>query len=120
MTPLFSVALGGALGAALRFLLGSVLARDGFPVAILTCNVLGSFAMGLAVVALGRHGLPQWQPFLVTGVLGGFTTFSAFSLETLTLIERGEIGQAVLYVAASVMMSLLALTAGLWLARSFA
>ncbi|UWQ17298.1 fluoride efflux transporter CrcB [Jannaschia sp. M317] len=116
----FHVALGGAIGAALRFLLGSALMRDGFPVAILTCNVLGSFAMGIAAVLLGRHGLPQWQPFLLTGVLGGFTTFSAFSLETLTLVERGAWGQAFIYVALSVGLSLLALMLGLFIARSLA
>ncbi|PWJ18267.1 fluoride efflux transporter CrcB [Jannaschia seohaensis] len=120
MTSVLSVALGGALGASLRFLLVSALMRDGFPVAILFCNVLGSFLMGLLVVLLGHHGLPQLQPFLLAGVLGGFTTFSAFSLETLALIEQGALGQAFLYVAASVLLSLLALTAGLWLARSFA
>ena len=120
MTSLLSVALGGALGASLRFLLGSALLREGFPVAILTCNVVGTFLMGLAAVLLGRHGLPHWQPFLLTGVLGGFTTFSAFSLETLTLVERGALGQALLYVAASVGLSLLALATGLWIARSLA
>ena len=120
MTPLIQVALGGALGATLRFALGGALARDGFPVAILACNVIGSLLMGFAAVALGRNGLPHWQPFLMTGVLGGFTTFSAFSLETLTLIERGEVAQAVLYVAGSVMLSLLALATGLWLARGIA
>ena len=120
MTSLVFVALGGALGASLRFLLASALFRDGFPVAILTCNVLGSFLMGLLAVLLGRHGMPHLQPFLLSGVLGGFTTFSAFSLETLTLVERGATGQAALYVVASVGLSLMALAAGLWIARSFA
>lgn len=117
---LISVALGGAIGAALRFLIGSALLREGFPVAILTVNVLGSLFMGLAVVVLGRAGLAQWQPFLLTGVLGGFTTFSAFSLETLTLIERGAIGHAAIYVSLSVGLSLVALTIGLYIARSIA
>jgi CrcB protein len=120
MTPLIHVALGGALGAALRFLLGTALVRDGFPVAILTCNVLGSFAMGFGAVLLARHGLAGWQPFLLTGVLGGFTTFSAFSLETLTMIERGAMGQAAIYVGASVGLSLCALAGGLALGRSLA
>ncbi len=117
---LLSVALGGAIGASSRFLLGSVLARDGFPVAILTVNVLGSFAMGIAVVLLGRAGLTQWQPFLLTGVLGGFTTFSAFSLETVMLAERGAPVQAAIYVSLSVGLSLSTLLAGLWVARSLA
>lgn len=118
--PLISVALGGAIGASLRFLVGTALAREGFPVAILTVNVLGSFAMGLGAVLLARAGLSHWQPFLLTGVLGGFTTFSAFSLETLTLIERGAFGQALGYVILSVGLSVLALAAGLHLARSVA
>lgn len=116
--PLISVALGGALGAALRFLVGAALVRDGFPVAILTVNVLGSFAMGVAVVVLGRMGLTEWQPFVMTGVLGGFTTFSAFSLETLTLIERGAGAQAFAYVMLSVGLAVTALWLGVSLARS--
>lgn len=115
--PLIHVALGGALGASLRFLLVQALQRDGFPIAILTANVLGSFLMGLALVLLGRDGLTQWQPLLMAGVLGGFTTFSAFSLETLTLIERGLPGQAALYVALSVGLSVAALALAVTLAR---
>ncbi|WP_371153146.1 fluoride efflux transporter CrcB [Jannaschia sp. 2305UL9-9] len=117
---LLTVALGGALGASLRAWIGLMLVRDGFPVAVLTVNVLGSFAMGVLFVVLSRHGLPQWQPFLMTGVLGGFTTFSAFSLETLMLVERGAWGQAGAYVGLSVGLSVAALAAGLWIARSFA
>ena len=118
--PLISVALGGALGASLRFLVGTALLREGFPVAVLTVNVVGSFAMGLAAILLVRAGLSEWQPFVLTGILGGFTTFSAFSLETLTLIERGQGGAAILYVVLSVGLSLLALTAGLAIARAVA
>jgi CrcB protein len=118
MTPVLQVALGGALGALLRYLLASALARDGFPVAILACNLLGSLAMGVAFVLLDRAGLGGWQPFLMTGLLGGFTTFSAFSLETVALIERGAAGQAVLYVLLSVGLSVVALAAGLWMART--
>ncbi|MGB3556742.1 MAG: CrcB family protein [Jannaschia sp.] len=120
MQILLSVALGGALGATLRFGLGLALLRDGFPVAILVVNVLGSFAMGLAAILLFRHGLTQWQPFLMTGLLGGFTTFSAFSLETLTLAERGAWGQAGTYVALSVGLSLGAVAFGVWIGRAVA
>ena len=117
MLPTLQVAVGGAIGAALRFLIGAQLARPGFPVAVLTANVVGSFAMGLLVVWLARRGLTAWQPFLLTGVLGGFTTFSAFSLETVTLIERGQGGHAALYVLLSVGLSVGALALGVWLMR---
>ncbi|UWQ21216.1 CrcB family protein [Jannaschia sp. W003] len=120
LAPTLQVALGGAVGAALRFQLGLALLRPGFPVAVLAANVLGSFLMGLAVVWLGQRGLAAWQPLLMTGVLGGFTTFSAFSLEAWTLWERGEAGQAALYVALSVALSIGALASGVALARSAA
>ena len=114
------VALGGAIGAAARFTLGVQLARPGFPVAVLGANVVGSFLMGLLVVWLGRRGLAGWQPFLLTGVLGGFTTFSAFSLETVTLLERGEAASAAAYVVLSVGLSVGALGLGVWLMRGVA
>jgi CrcB protein len=115
------VALGGAVGAALRFLSGVAVLRltgpSDFPVAIITVNVIGSFIMGLFVVFAAQRGLTHLSPLVMTGVLGGFTTFSAFSLETVTLMERGEIGAAGLYVAISVIGSIAALMAGVWLAR---
>jgi len=121
MQTLTLVALGGAIGASLRFLAGAGLLRligaTGFPVAILSVNILGSFLMGLFVVAAAHKGLNAWIPFVTTGVLGGFTTFSAFSLETMTLIERGALGQAMLYVTLSVGLSVLGLALGLWCAR---
>lgn len=116
--PLLQVALGGALGASLRFLLGAQLGRPGFPVAVLSANVIGSFLMGVLVVWLGSRELKGWEPFLLTGLLGGFTTFSAFSLETVTLIERGEMGQAALYVGLSVGGAIAALALGVWIARA--
>ncbi|WP_281991036.1 fluoride efflux transporter CrcB [Sulfitobacter geojensis] len=115
------VAFGGALGAALRFLSGvAVLRLTGpaeFPVAIITVNVIGSFLMGVFVVFAAHRGLTHLSPFVMTGILGGFTTFSAFSLETVTLMERGAFGVAAIYVALSVGLSIAALMAGLWLAR---
>ena len=88
-----------------------------FPVAILSANVLGSFLMGVFVVAAAHKGLTHLSPFVMTGLLGGFTTFSAFSLETMTLIERGAMGQATLYIALSVGLSVGGLALGLLLAR---
>lgn len=116
------VALGGAIGATLRFLTGlGVLRAFGpqeFPVAIILVNVIGSFLMGVFVVAAAHRGLHHLSPFVMTGVMGGFTTFSAFSLEAVTLYERGAVGHAVLYVTLSVGLSLAALVLGVYLARS--
>jgi len=107
---LIPVALGGALGAVLRWLAGLAVA---FPFGTLAVNVAGCFAIGLVWAGL----VARWHPFLITGVLGGFTTFSAFSLDTLRLVEDGRGTAALGYVAASVMLSLAACAAGLWLVR---
>ncbi len=113
------VALGGAIGAAARYGVGAALSRHGtgFPVGVLAVNILGSFLMGLIVVYLGQKMLSHFNPFLMTGVLGGFTTFSAFSLETYLLFERGEVGQAATYVALSVILSIAALVLGIFIMR---
>ncbi len=119
MTTL-QVALGGAIGASLRFLAGVAVLRvwnGSFPLAVLGVNVIGSFLMGVFVVYAAQRGLTHWQPFVMTGVLGGFTTFSAFSLEAYTLFERGDTGQAAVYVGASVAVSILGLIAGVMIAR---
>ncbi|AXI44487.1 fluoride efflux transporter CrcB [Sulfitobacter sp. SK011] len=121
ISTLSLVALGGAIGASLRFIFGTVALRlagpTEFPFAILTVNVIGSFLMGFFVVAAAHRGLTHLSPFVMTGLLGGFTTFSAFSLETVTLMERGQIGAAAGYVALSVGLSIIGLMLGLWLAR---
>jgi CrcB protein len=121
VSTLSLVALGGAIGAALRYLTGVGIVRMAghhqFPLAILTVNVIGSFLMGVFVVAAAQRGLTHLSPLVMTGILGGFTTFSAFSLETMTLIERGATGQAALYVALSVGLSVGGLAFGLILAR---
>ncbi len=88
-----------------------------FPVQILTVNIAGSFLMGVFVVVAANRGLTHLSPLLMTGLLGGFTTFSAFSLEAVTLYERGDVGQAALYVTLSVGLSIAGLMAGLWVAR---
>ena len=122
LTTLSLVALGGAIGASLRFLTGVGVLRmfgpSDFPLAIITVNVIGSFLMGVFVVAAAQRGLTHLSPFVMTGVLGGFTTFSAFSLETMTLIERGQITSAALYVGLSVGLSVGGLALGLIAARS--
>lgn len=84
---------------------------------IIAVNVIGSFLMGLFVVLAAHRGLTYLSPLVMTGLLGGFTTFSAFSLETVTLFERGQFGAALWYVALSVVLSVAGLAAGLWIAR---
>jgi CrcB protein len=118
------VALGGAVGAALRYLLGIGLVRivglgfwNGFPVAIITVNVIGSFLMGAFVVLAAQRGLTHLSPLVMTGLLGGFTTFSAFSLETVNLMERGAYGAATFYVAVSVVGAVGALMLGMAVTR---
>jgi CrcB protein len=114
------VALGGAIGAALRFLTGVGILRligPGFPVAVVGVNVFGSFMMGLFVVFATQRGVTQLNPFVMAGLLGGFTTFSAFSLEAVSLFERGAMGQSLAYVVMSVVLSIGGLMLGLMIAR---
>lgn len=122
IAPVLQVAIGGAIGASCRYLTGVGIARlvgvTGFPLGVLTVNVLGSFLMGVFVVFAAQRGLTHISPLVMTGFLGGFTTFSSFSLEAVTLYERGDIGQAAFYVCASVICSIGGLMLGLWLARS--
>ena len=123
------VAAGGALGSWLRFLVGRAwtlaigpIAASTFPWATLTVNVVGSFAMGLLagwLARFGEHG-ESWRLLLGLGVLGGFTTFSAFSLEVALLIERGTIGMAALYVAISLAAGIAGLFGGLSVMRAVA
>lgn len=106
------VAIGGAIGSVLRYLM---VAGIGAPVATLAVNILGSFAIGVLFVVLATR--TSLSPLLMTGVLGGFTTFSAFSLDALRLWETGQTQQALLYVLASVILSLVAVALGAALAR---
>ena len=117
---LSQVALGGAIGASLRYLsnVGAMrLFGPGFPYATLFVNIAGSFAMGVLVVLLAHKGGMRAAPFLMTGILGGFTTFSAFSLDACTIYERGQTGLAAAYILGSVSLSILALSLGVLLTR---
>jgi CrcB protein len=122
MPNLLLVMLGGAIGAGLRHLAGMVAlakAGPGFPWGTLFVNLAGGLAMGLLAGWFVRAGgNEQMRLFLAVGLLGGFTTFSAFSLETWLMIERGQIALAALYVAASVIGSVLLLVAGLFVMRA--
>jgi CrcB protein len=116
------VALGGAAGSWLRFVAARLIGPHAFPWATLTVNVAGSFAMGLLagwLARFGSHG-EAWRLLLGVGVLGGFTTFSAFSLEFALLIERGMVGMAAAYVAGSLIAGFAGLFAGLYIVRALA
>lgn len=127
------VALGGGTGALLRYHLGRLVGRlwpvasTGFPVATLAANVIGSLCMGLLVGWLARHGSGEgpmgaegWRLLLGVGLLGGFTTFSSFSLEIVLLWERGAPGLAVLYAAVSLAAGIAGLFLGLAVMRAAA
>jgi CrcB protein len=119
------VFLGGGIGAALRHGINLGAARwfgIGFPFGTLIINVTGSLIMGLVAgyFAFKGDASQHWRLFLTTGILGGYTTFSAFSLDAALLYERGEVSLAAVYVLGSVVLSIAALFAGLAIARSFA
>ena len=117
------VFLGAGLGGALRHGVNLAAARllgTGFPFGTFAVNVLGSLAMGLLAeyFALRGDASQSWRLFLTTGILGGFTTFSAFSLDAALLWERGEALLALLYVAGSVALAIGGLFLGLWTVRA--
>ena len=123
MPAVLLVGLGGAMGAMARYGFASLVGRfwiSSFPLAILLVNVIGAIAMGLTIGLLSRFA-PAWQEearlFLAVGILGGFTTFSSFSLDTIQLLERGELVQAMLYVGLSGVVCLGGLYLGLLITR---
>jgi CrcB protein len=116
-------ALGGAIGSGARHLVNVAFgpwSDGGFPWATLTVNVAGCLLMGLlaAALALRFDGSLELRTLLATGILGGFTTFSAFSMDFAHLVERGDVGQGLVYVAASVILSLAAVFGGLVVGRA--
>jgi CrcB protein len=123
MLNLLLVALGGAFGAVCRYVLGVQLFKltgPGFPYGTFTANLLGGLLMGVLVGLLALRGgadQERWRLLLGVGALGGFTTFSSFSLETLLMIQRRGYGAAAAYSLASVVFSVAALFVGLWLMR---
>ena len=119
------VFFGGGLGAALRHGMNIAAARvlgTAFPYGTLIINVTGSILMGLIAGYFAFKGgaSQHWRLFLTTGILGGYTTFSAFSLDAALLYERGESWAAALYVVLSVVLSILGLFAGLYIVRQYA
>lgn len=125
LQQLAPVAVGGAIGAVLRVLAARPFAgaygTAAWPWWLVFVNVSGSFLIGFFWVLLEGQRISQdWRPFLLTGVLGGYTTFSTFSLDTIRLLEDGRLGAASLYVFASVGLSLGAAVLGMSLARALA
>ena len=123
MTHLLLVALGGAVGSVLRYLTGLLTLRvfgPGFPWRTLAVNIFGSLLIGIAAEVIGRKisASQEMRLLLITGFLGGFTTFSAFSLDIAFLFERGALASAGLYLAATMLVSLFAVFAGLAMARA--
>lgn len=123
MTHLIYVALGGAIGASLRHLVNLASLKwfgPAFPWGTITVNIVGSFVMGLFIELLTRRlgGSQELRLFVATGLLGGFTTFSAFSLDVVGLWERGAGSTALFYAAGSVALSIAALVAGLAIGRT--
>jgi CrcB protein len=120
---LFAVAIGGALGSLLRYFVASAIggpAADGFPWGIFVVNVTGGFAMGIIteLAALKLNLTPELRAFLTVGILGGYTTFSTFSLESAILLQRGAYGTAAAYITGSALLSIAALFAGLYVIRT--
>ena len=122
---LLAVAIGGGLGAVLRIVIASSIqpaAWTGYPWGIFIVNITGGLAMGLIVElsALKINLSPEIRAFLTTGILGGYTTFSTFSLDSVLLIERGQYASAAMYVIGSTLLSILAVFAGMWAVRVLA
>lgn len=125
MNAILLVASGGAIGSVLRYLTGLAMTRlfgIAFPYGTLVVNVIGGLIMGLFIELLTRRfeGSEELRLFVAVGILGGFTTFSSFSLDVVMLWQRGETASAAFYVLISVVLSICAVFLGLWLARTVA
>jgi CrcB protein len=123
MGVVVAVGVGGGLGALIRYFLAGAIQPSwwpGFPFGIFVVNITGGLVMGLitGLAALKIQMTPEVRAFLTTGVLGGYTTFSTFSLDSALLMERGAYMQAAAYIVGSVVLSIAALFAGLWIVRA--
>jgi CrcB protein len=123
MTQVLLVAFGGAIGSVLRYFVGQWALRvmgPGFPWGTLTVNVVGCFVIGVFAEMIARRfgASADLRLLLITGFLGGFTTFSAFSLDAISLFERGDLASGAVYMMASVGLSMLAVFAGLAITRA--
>lgn len=125
MLTILAVAIGGALGSVARYLAMSGVGHvtgPSFPYGTLAVNILGSFIMGVAIAYFARLGgvSNELRAFVAVGVLGGFTTFSTFSLDVVTLAKEGALMPMAAYIVFSVVLSVLALVMGLWVIRVIA
>ncbi|MDQ1186077.1 MULTISPECIES: fluoride efflux transporter CrcB [Agrobacterium] len=123
MLNILLVAVGGAIGSIGRYLVGlwaTRLAGPNFPWGTLTVNIVGAFAIGLFVEMIARRfdASAEMRVFIVTGIIGGFTTWSSFTLDAVVLFERGALGLSALYLLASLLVSFAAIFAGLALGRA--
>lgn len=117
---LLYVGLGGLLGSVLRYLVGIATRSASFPLATFTVNIIGSFIIGCMFGLASKHQLTtdnKWWLFIVTGICGGFTTFSAFSLEALQLLQQNKFGTFTLYIAGSLIAGIAATYTGYLLSR---
>lgn len=118
-----AIGVGGGIGALARYYIAGWIqaASSSFPWGIFVVNITGGLLMGMLVEAgaLKLNLSPELRSFLTVGILGGYTTFSTFSLDSVLLLQKGEYAQAAFYVIGSVMLSIMALVAGLWIVRNF-
>ena len=122
MGVVFAVGVGGGLGALARYYIAGAIqsATTVFPWGIFVVNISGGLLMGIIVEAsaLKLNLSPELRSFLSIGILGGYTTFSTFSLDSVLLLQMGEYAQAAFYIIGSVVLSIMALVAGLWIVRA--
>ena len=124
MQIILSIACGGAIGAVLRYMLSSAVQNiygSSFPYGMLVCNVLGSMLLGILYDSLSKVSLfsDNIKLFIQVGILGSFTTFSAFSLESFLMIEKGDYSAAIIFILISVILSILGLVSGIYFTRVF-
>ncbi|MEO6253877.1 MAG: fluoride efflux transporter CrcB [Ferruginibacter sp.] len=107
---LLVVGLGGGIGSMLRYAAGLLISSKYFPYATLAVNIIGSFIIGIVfAMSIKEEGLSApWKLFLATGICGGFTTFSAFSLENMELLQNGKAGMAIIYIMLSILLGIIA------------
>ncbi len=123
MKIILAIGLGSFIGGTLRYLISLFMKEkllSSFPYGTLSVNIIGCFLIGIIFSLTEKNNIPSiWSLFLITGILGGFTTFSAFSIETVNLLRDGQLIQATTYIVASVLLGILATYTGLMIHRLF-